>query len=694
MGAETVVTEAAAATGQTLCRMCDDRCGIEVGMEEGRPVDIRGNPDHPWSHGRLCAKARAAVDTVNHPDRLRKPLKRTADGWEELPLEQALDEIAERLAEIIDQDGARAVSVWKGEAVGFAQQEDLARRFIHALGSPNYLSNDSMCWVGRYIGHKTVLGGWPVVDIEHARCVLMWGANPPYSRPNLTQRITAARRNGATVIVVDPRLSAVARRADLHVAPLPGTDGALALGLFNGLVSSGAYDEAFVKTATVGFERLREYAAGFTPEVVEQETGVPAATVKAMARELAAAGGEVALYVGNGLEHHENGVQNIRAIVALNALLGTPGRRGGALFPAPLPLRSLTLYDERPLTELKPLGADRFPVLYQARQECHTMTALHAVVSGEPYPLRAMLLTGANPALTNPDSAAVREALDSLELLVVRDLFMTPTAELADYVLPAASFLERTEVHTHHEIGVVTLTQRLFSLPEVQSEYEFWHDLAHRLGVGDYFPWADEEELDRWLLEPTGITYDELAAHPEGLRYGPADVPSREDVVFHTPSGRIELASAYLAGLGYDELPVYHRPAYLEDEDTDYPFVLMTGARQLLFAHSRYHNVDRFLTAVPGPAVEMHPDDAAALGVESGDTVRLTSRIGTLEVPVDVVAPNEIQARCLQLTHGWEAANANLLTHDDRFDPISGFPLMKSVEVRVDAARTTCTGSP
>ena len=125
MATDTAVIE------QTLCRMCDDRCGIDVRMEDGRVVDIRGNPDHPWSHGRLCAKARAAVDTVNHPDRLLRPLKRTGDGWEELPLEQALDEIADLLRGIIDRDGARSVSVWKGEAVGFAQQEDLARRFIH-----------------------------------------------------------------------------------------------------------------------------------------------------------------------------------------------------------------------------------------------------------------------------------------------------------------------------------------------------------------------------------------------------------------------------------------------------------------------------------------------------------------------------------------------------------------------------------
>ena len=318
--------EAPPQTVQTLCRMCDDRCGIDVRVEDGCVLDISGNAAHPWNHGRLCVKARAAVDTVNHPDRLLRPLKRRGDDWEEIPLEQALDEIAERLRAIVERDGARSVSVWKGEAIGFAQQEDLARRFIHAIGSPNYLSNDSMCWVGRFTGYKLVLGAWPNVDIENARCVVMWGANPPHSRPNLTQRITAARRRGATLVAVDPRLSAVARRADLHVAPLPGTDGALALGLIRELVETGAYDRTFIERATLGFEDLAAYAREFTPEVVERETGVPAAVQAELARLLRAAGGRVALYPGNGLEHHENGVDNIRAILVAERAAGDAGQ--------------------------------------------------------------------------------------------------------------------------------------------------------------------------------------------------------------------------------------------------------------------------------------------------------------------------------------------------------------------------------
>ena len=624
---------------QTLCRMCDDRCGIDVHLEDGRIVDILGNKDHLWNRGRLCVKARAAVDMVYHPDRILAPLKRTADGWQQIPLEQALDEIAARLTAVKEQYGPRGVAVWKGEAIGFGQQENLARRFVHALGSPNYLSNDSMCYAARYFGFKLVDGAWPVPDLENARCIVLWGANPPYAHPNMTQYITAARRKGATLVVVDPRLSAIARRADHHAALRPGTDGALAWGLIHQIVEAGAYDKDFVERHTVGFPKVVEYAKAFSLEAVEEETGVPAATVRAIARAMESAAPHVAAYVGNGLEHHENGVNNIRAIAILDGLLGALDREGGAFFKDAVPLRDLTLYDDVPLEHLGPLGAERFPVLYDLRRECHTMTAIEAILRDDPYPLRALIVTGANPALTNPDSARVMQALESLDLLVVRDLFMTETAAVADYVLPAASFLERTELHAHAKHQIVSVTRPVVSWPGVQGEYDFWHDLALRLGIGEYFPWEDETALNRWLLEPTDLTLEELEAHPEGVQYSPPRPGRWKEAGFDTPSGRVEFTSQYLKDLGYDELPVYRSPAYRHEPDPQYPFVLITGARKLIFLHSRFRNIPRFLTAIPGPEVEMHPGDAAALGVTDGDAVRVTSRIGSVEIPVKVMAP-------------------------------------------------------
>jgi len=312
------------------------------------------------------------------------------------------------------------------------------------------------------------------------------------------------------------------------------------------------------------------------------------------------------------------------------------------------------------------------------------MTAMGAILEGDPYPLRAMIVTGANPALTNPNTPRVRRALEALDLLVVRDLFLSETAALADYVLPAASFLERTELHAHAKHQVISLTDQVVSWPDVQGEYQFWHDLAHRVGAGEFFPWEDETALNRWLLEPTGLALELLEAHREGVAYAAEQPRRRQAAGFATPSGKVEFSSAYLEGLGYDALPEYHPPAYLEEHDTRYPFVLVTGARKLLYLHSRFRNIARFLTAIPAADVEMHPDDAAALGVETGEVVRVTSVVGSLDIAVEVVAANEIRPGTLQITHGWSDANVNLLTPDDRFDPISGFPLMKSIPVRVE----------
>jgi len=671
-------------TVQTLCRMCDDRCAINVYLEDGRIVDIDGYKDHPWNRGRLCVKARAAVDMVYHPDRLLKPLKKTKKGFEEIPLEQALDEIAERLSAIKEKHGARSISIWKGEAIGFAQEEEMARRFVHALGSPNYFSNDSMCYNGRYFGYRLVEGAWPVPEYENSRCIVLWGANPPNAHPNMTQMIMRARKAGAKLLVVDPRLSAIARQADLHAALKPGTDGALALGLIQQLIETGGYDREFVKNYTVGFDELAEYAETFTPQKVEGQTGVPAAVVREMARTMAVAAPRVTVYVGNGPEHHENGINNIRAVACLDAILGALDREGGNRLVDAFQGEHLTLYEEIPLEHLGPIGAERFPVLYAFRQECHTMTGMNTILSGQPYPLKAMILTAANPAMTNPNTPKVRQALGGLDLFVVRDLFMTETAELADYVLPAASFLERVELHTHAKYQTVTMTRKVMEYPDVQDEYQFWHDIAHRLGFGKYFPWKDETELTSWILESAGLSMEQAAAHPEGIEYAPIHYERWKDEPLGTPSGKVEFYSRYLENLGYPALPEYKPPAYLDAPDPQYPYVLITGARKLIYYHSRFHNIKRFRTAIPGPEAELHPQDAASLGLADGDEIRITSRIGSVEVPVKIMSKSEILPGTLQLTHGWAEANANLLTHDDRFDPISGFPLMKAVEVRLE----------
>jgi anaerobic selenocysteine-containing dehydrogenase len=672
----------------TLCRMCGDRCAITVECDSaGRAVNIDAFPDHPRNRGRICNKAGAAIDVANHSERILKPLRKTDGGWCEVELQTALDEIAERIGCIRECYGSESLAVWKGEGVGFNQQEGYARRFCRAVGSPNYLSNDSMCFCGRYIGHSLVYGSWPQADFRNAQCILVWGSNPPASHPPINYAIMDGCANGAKLIVVDPRLSTIARQADLLVTPRPGTDGALAWGLINTMIANGWYDRDFVAEQTLGFDALANYAVKFTPAVVEAETGVEAETLQAMVTMIHQASPRLAQYVGCGVELYDNGIDTIRAIAYLIALSGSLDIKGGGFLPESLELRSLMLEDEIPLQGLTRVDNDKYPVLHDFRGETQTIDTMNAILTGDPYPLKGMILTGANPALTNPNSPKVEHALAGLELLVVRELFMTETAELADYILPAASFLERSEVFCHAPSQTVTLTNRAFTIPGVQDEYDFWHDLAHRLGHGEYFPWRDEDEVNAWLLEPTGISVNELASHPEGMTYKPLRYHKWSERPLATPSGKVEFSSEYLQSKGHSEIGEYRPPYYISTPEPDFPFVLISGARKAVYCHSRGRNISRFLDEVPGPRVEIHPDDALRLGVAEGDKVVIRSRCGQAEFPVEVMADNEIMPGYVQATHGWkEAANINQVTFDDKPDPISGFPTMRGVPVQIERA--------
>lgn len=663
--------------------MCDNRCGINVYVENGTIVEITGLKEHKWNHGRLCVKGRLGVDLVNAPDRILKPLKRVNDRWQAIGLDQAYDEICEKIKKIQATWGNRAMSVWKGEALGFLTQEALARRFIHAIGSPNYFSNDSECYVGRWLGYALVTGDWATQDFINSKCAVIWGSNPPYSQPNLTQSILKGRERGGKLIVIDVRLSAIARQADEFVQIMPGTDGALAHGIARQLIKDDTICHSFINKYSFGFDDYAEYVKNFTPERVEKETGVPASTVVHVAREIGECRPKVSIYAGNGLEHHVNGINNVRAIACLDGLLGNLDHRGGNFTAEKPSLGELTLYEEKPLRHLDPIGADEYPVLYDFRYECHTMTAIDTILSGEPYPLKGMILGGANPVLTNPNSKKVVEALKALDLFVVREIFMTETAELADYVLPASTYLENSELHCHPIHQIISLSKEIVTFPNCDNDYAFWKKLAARLGVEEYFPWNDKDELNVWLLKDTGITIDKLLGHPEGYQYAPRRYEKYKEHDLPTPSGKFEFVSNYLKDQGYPYLPEYIPPTYVSSPDPEYPYVLVTGARKVFYTHGRNRNFKRCRTAVPSPDIEMNPLDAEKIKVKTGDIVTVSSTVGSVDIPVRVVHREAILPGVLQVTHGWKESNINLITHDDINDPIDGFPLLKSVEVNI-----------
>jgi len=667
----------------TLCRMCDDHCAIDVSLEDGIIVDIQGQENHPWNQGRTCTKARAAIDMVYHPDRLKKPLKRTVDGWQEIELETALDEIADKIRKIQSKYGDRSMTVWKGEATGFNQQEELAKRFCQAMGSPNYLSVDSLCFTTRYLGYTLQYGAWTAPDLENSDCILLWGTNPPTSHPFMTRMVMDAKEKGAKLIVMDPRLSMIGRTADIRVPLKAGTDGAFAWGLIHLFIKNKWADQKWLDQYTVGYSKFAKYAKKFTPEFTAAECGIPVETILQVAEMMHLSSPKVSNYVGNGLEHYQNGLNNVRAISCLDVLTGSFDEKGGNILTESLGANDLALYNEVPLDHLEPIGAKKFPVLYKLRHENNTMTALDTMISDDPYPIKGMILTAGNPIRTNPNAKKVKEALESLDLLVVRDIFMNECCEIADYILPAATFLERTDIETTRNYQVVSLRQKVIEFPECQDEYQFYHDMAQRLGFGKYFPWKDEPELTSWLLEPTGISMEDLKNHPEGIQYKPIRYRKWEEGDLASPTGKVELTSDFLKSHGNDELPVYIAPEFIARPDPRFPFTLITGARKLLYFHSRNHNIPRFKEAIPIPELEIHSEDAERLNLKDGDNIEITSRIGSVTMPLKIMASNEILKGHLQAPSGWKDNNVNLLTHDDILDPISGYPLLKGVMVNI-----------
>ncbi len=672
---------------KTLCRMCSNRCSIDVHIRNGRMTDITPGHGNPSNQDKMCPRGGAALDMFYHPDRIRKPLKRQNDGsFKEISPETAIAEIAEKMKKIRDHYGARSMGIWKGEAVGFLQQEEYARRFAHAFGTPNYFSNDSACYNGRYLGHMLVNGFWnPFAYYAKARMILLFGTNPPVCHPPFMNEFADAKANGTKLVMIDPRLNPIACFADIFAQPLPGTDGALAWGLIRYIVKAGEYDHELIDHYSIGFSEVVDYAEKFTPEYVEEQTGIYASVLVKIAQLIIENRPKISFYMGAGLEHHDNGVDNIRALVILSCITGAFDTDCSLFWPEEMVRNRLTLYEELPLEAQKPIGADRFPVLYDLRKECHTMTAMDYMLGKGDYPLKGLIVTAANPAVTNPNIGKVEKALGSLDLLVVNDLFMTKTAELAHYILPAASFLERSEIHIEPKYQRVYLTSKVTEIPGIMDEYTLWHKLAHSLGFGErYFPWENETQVNQYILEPSHIRLEQLRAHPEGIQYGPLTSQKHLTQPLPTASGKIELASPYLKKHGFSAIPEYVPPYHLREKSDDYPFIMTTGARKTLLYHSRNQNFEHFRKVHPRAYVEIHPDDASDLGVVDHQPVRIISKIGALVVDANIVHKNELLKGVIEMYHGWQEWPINFTTFDLVNDPISGFPLLKGVPVRLE----------
>jgi anaerobic selenocysteine-containing dehydrogenase len=664
---------------KSICRLCQSACGINVHTEKGRLVKVAAMKEHPVHC--LCVKAAAIPDWLYSPKRITQPLKKVNGEWQQTSWDDALGIVAERLGKIKAEYGTKSLVVHLGEPLVGTEVPRLAIRFCSLFGTPNYTSGASLCFIAKAMGHGLAFARrmFPLApSYAKTKCAVVWGRNPSQSKIGEEANILAAQKRGARLIVVDPRATSLAKKADLHIQLKPGSDGALALALMNVIIAEGLYDKEFVENWAFGFDKLKEHVRGYTPEAVAATTGIAADKIRQFARSYATAK-PATITQGVSLDHCINGVQTSHAIAILIAISGNLDVAGGNTYDAPLPQTSLRVKGLVKVEEA--IGAD-YPVFTKFVSETTAMPVPDAILTGNPYPVKALIVQACNPVLTWPDTEKVVRALEQLDLLVVSDLFMNETAQMADIFLPAAVFLEKKIIMDYATKGIpfFMLGQKAIEPPpDCKEDWQFWAELGRKLGYADYFPWRDGDELLAYLLKPTGLTLEKLEENPSGVFYGDYERRRKyETDGFDTPTGKLEIFSPRLAAYGYDPLPTFSLP---QEPTEEYPFTLITGTRTIAYTHSQYHDIDKLKELEPEPLVEINEGDAAALGIADGDSVVVESAEGSVNLKARLTP--DILPKVISLQHGWAEANVNLLTAYQPFDPISGYPALKNVLCRV-----------
>lgn len=659
----------------TICANCLTTCGINAHVEDGKLVKITPLEGHVYN--KLCVKAQAIPDMVYAEDRLTHPLKKVNGDWKQISLNEALDTIADKLNEIKEKHGAKAVTI--NCQFGFYAHSRAASRFTSAYGTPNYISGSTGCMAGSAIGPGITISNHPILlgeSYKDTRCIIVWGTNPYHSDLQKALRIKSAREKGAKLIVIDPRRIRLAKDADVHVQIRPGTDCALALGMMNVIIGEELYDKEFVKDWTVGFDELREHVKKYTPEAVEKITWVPAETIKEIARTYATSKPAV-LSISWSVEHCTSGLQYCRAITILSAITGNLDVDGGNTYCPGFRMKRMKVKGGPPLTEA--IGGDKWPLFAKFIGEDQGLALPSAILDEKPYPIKAVIIQGSNPCMSFPNSKRVREAFSKLDFLVVHDLYMTETAKLADIVIPAVFAYEQDIMldYTNHFTPCLFMGRKAIDPPqECISDWKFWAELGRRTGSAEYFPWQEDQEFLAELLDTTDISINDLMEHPTGIWHHDPD--ARQQYLkegFATPSGKLEIFSQTLQDLGYDPLPTFTEPGESlvsrPDLAEKYPFIMLNGTREEVFTNSMHHNIPKLMKRMPEPLIEINSASAKERGIANGDMVLIESPTGSIKMKAKVT--DDIHPKVVSIPKGWTEANASFLISEGDRDPSTGY---------------------
>ena len=665
----------------TVCSHdCPDSCGVLVTVnDEGRAIKVAGDPAHPVTQGFLCGKVAKYLDRVYATSRILYPLKRKAgvakgplergrehDAFERVSWDEALEAIAARLKSVAEEFGPESILPYSyAGTIGVLGFGSMDRRFFHRLGASQL--DRTICSEAGGEAWKLVYGkklGTPTEDFRLAKLILAWGANIHGNNVHLWPMVEQAQRNGARLIVIDPYRTRTAALADWHIAIRPGTDGALALGMMHVILNEGLEDRAYINAMTHGFELLAERAREYTPERVAAWTGMTAAEIERLAREYATTR-PAALRLNYGVQRTENGGTAVRAIAMLPALTGAWKHRGGG---GVLSTSGAFQWDKEAVE--RPDLALASPLRRSARvvNMCELGKALAEQGTGngeqgsenereglgsDSPPVKALFVYNSNPGAVAPNQNAVRRGMARADLFtVVHELFFTDTTDYADYILPATTFLEHTDVQGAYGHYFVQLSQKAIEPPgDARPNVWLFAELARRMGFDEECFRDSEMDLIGQALgigpdghstrpEMEHITLDDLREHghiPLGFHRDPEARPFQPYIAgtLPTPTGKIEFYSERLAAQGLDGLPAFIPPTESRWGEGAKRFPLEFLSRKAdNYMNSTFANLDghRRMEARTSQRLEMHPTDATARGIREGDAVRVWNDRGTLKL--------------------------------------------------------------
>lgn len=719
----------------TYCRICEPLCGLVATVHDDELVQLRPDADHPLSRGFACPKGIAMAGVQNDPDRALRPLRRRADGeFEPVSWNEALDDIGARLRTIIDEHGADAVGWYFGNPSAFSYSHTLwVKGFLDAIGSRNAFSAGSQDVNNRFVASKLLYGSpvvVPIPDLARTDFLLMVGANPLVSHgsvltaPRIKDELHGITKRGGRIVVVDPRRSETARAFE-HLPIRPDADAWLLLSLLEVIFSERLQDSAAIAQQTTGIDALRRLVAGHTPEATEAHTGIPAAEVRRLARDLAAAR-RAAIYGRTGSCLGRRGTLVAFLLDALAIVTGNLDVPGGSILGSgPIQLDEV----------LHVLGADTYDT-YRSRigNFPEILGTLPASIMAEeittpgPGQIRALFVSSGNPVLSVPNGPELEQAMTELSLSVAIDFYVTETSRHADYVLPATTFLERDDFPlaflTFSLTPFVQWTEAV--LPprgEARQEWEIIEEISRRIGVTPASPpvlrllgragiHVSPRRLidlllragprgDRFGLRRSGLNLGKLEKNPHGVKLADHhETGVLRKKIYHRDK-RVHLDSPLIA----DEVAGLQPAA--PAADATFPLRLI-GMRELRSHNSWMHNVPKLMSGDRIHAARIHPDDASAHGIEDGAPCRVTSASGTIELPARLT--DEVMPGVVAIPHGWghrsggwrtaDAAggvNVNVLASSapNDLERLVGMAVLNGIPVRLEPvpAGTTDSGS-